>query len=183
MKESNTLINESLAVSLVESVSCIIADDRREKIEHLEAEMLTHPQLEIPVEYSFAGGMYARKILIPAGTLLTGRIHKFDHFEVMISGDITVSTDSGKVERLVGGHSFSCKAGKKRAGFAHTDTVWVSFHSAEPIDPDIMYDYITCGTFDEYEEFKKIYAESVSKFHDSEKILTEIACKEIGGGS
>ena len=41
----------------------------------------TMPQVEIPVKHHIHGGMYGREITIPKGTILTGQIYKFDHFE------------------------------------------------------------------------------------------------------
>jgi transposase len=71
----------------------------------------------------------------------------------MLSGDITVSTDSGEVKRLTGLNILEGKAGKKRAGYAHEDTHWITFHVAEERDPEEMYEFLTCGSFEEFEEF------------------------------
>lgn len=119
----------------------------------LESKMKEYPQLDIPIDHHFHAGMYARELTIKAGTLLTGRIHKFDHFDIMLSGDITVSTDDGQVKRLTGLNIMQGKAGKKRAGYAHTDTHWITFHSTDERHEDEMLDYLTCETFDELEDF------------------------------
>lgn len=119
----------------------------------LESKMKEYPQLDIPIDHHFHAGMYARELTIKAGTLLTGRIHKFDHFDIMLSGDITVSTDDGQVKRLTGLNIMQGKAGKKRAGYAHTDTHWITFHSTDERHEDEMLDYLTCETFEELENF------------------------------
>lgn len=119
----------------------------------LESKMKEYPQLDIPIDHHFHAGMYARELTIKAGTLLTGRIHKFDHFDIMLSGDITVSTDDGQVKRLTGLNIMQGKAGKKRAGYAHTDTHWITFHSTDERHEDEMLDYLTCETFDELDAF------------------------------
>ena len=145
---------ESESLSLVSSVSDSDVEERRASIELLEECMLKESQVEIPVTHRFNGGMYSRQIKIPAGTMLVGRVHKFDHFDVMLSGDITVSTDTGETKRLTGYNVFEGKAGKKRAGYAHEDTHWITFHSAEIRNEDEMYDYLTCKNHAEYEQFK-----------------------------
>lgn len=146
-------LDENRSLDIVKTVSDIDSIKRREKIESLELAMLEYDQVEIPVEHMFHGDMYARKIVIPKGTLLTGRIHKFDHFDVMISGDITVSTDSGETKRMTGFNLMKGHKGKKRAGYAHEDTHWVTFHSAEERNEEDMYEFLTCGSFEEFELF------------------------------
>lgn len=144
---------EIVPLAVIDDLSSGTTKQRRERIEELEEFMLSENQLNIPVLHRFLGDMYAREIIIPKGTLLTGRIHKFDHFDIMVSGDITVSTDEGGPKRMKGFHFLDGKAGKKRAGYAHEDTRWITFHSAEERSPEDMYDFLTCGSFAEFESF------------------------------
>lgn len=101
----------------------------RADIERLESLVLQLPQVDLRTEQALSGGVYARTIHIPAGTVLTGATHKKDHINVVI-GDITVSTDDG-MKRLTGYHVIPTKAGMKRAGFAHADTVWTTLCATE----------------------------------------------------
>ena len=103
------------------------------QIQALEALLAPMPQVEIPVEHLFADGMYARKITIPAGTVLTGKVHRTDHINVMLSGDIEVWTEQG-MKRLVGPQVFVAKAGTKRVGRTFADTVWITFHASKETD-------------------------------------------------
>lgn len=93
-------------------------------VERLEQLVLSVPQVDLRTEHSLSGGVYARTIYIPAGTVLTGATHKKDHINIVF-GDITVTTDNGPV-RLTGHNVLPTKAGSKRAGFAHADTVWTT---------------------------------------------------------
>lgn len=97
---------------------------QNDKVSQLEAIILTAPQTDLQTQHKLSGGMYARTIFIPAGTVLTGATHKKDHINVMI-GDITVSTDDG-MRRLTGFNVLETKAGMKRVGFAHADTHWTT---------------------------------------------------------
>jgi hypothetical protein len=129
----------------------------------LEKEMLNQEQVEIPVTHRFSGGVYNREIFIPKGTLLTSRVHKFDHFDVMLSGDISIATNGDDVERLKGQHVIASEVGKKRLGYAHEDTVWMTFHAAPELDDhEEMLDYITCETHAELELFYKALREITS---------------------
>ncbi|MDA3807372.1 MAG: SET domain-containing protein-lysine N-methyltransferase [Thiomicrorhabdus sp.] len=149
----NVQTEEESSLSLVGEVCSSDVSVMRDKLQALESILLQHDQVDIPVKHRFNGGMYAREINIPKGTLITGRIHKFDHFDIMLSGDITVSTDSCESKRLSGLNIMEGKAGKKRAGYAHKDTHWITFHSAEERDPEQMYEFLTCGSFEELEDF------------------------------
>lgn len=175
MKESNIEMSEEKSIALVKAVSVIATEERREKLNQLEQAMLLEDQVEIPVEHRFSGGIYAREITIPKGTLLTGRIHKFDHFDIMLSGDITVSTDNGEVKRLTGLNIMEGKAGKKRAGFAHEDTHWITFHCAEERNPEEMYEFLTCGSFQELEEFNVMLENAMRQIEHDEQVLAEHA--------
>ena len=93
-------------------------------VSQLESIVLTVPQVDLQTQHKLSGGMYARTIFIPAGTVLTGATHKRDHINVMV-GDITVSTDEG-MRRLTGFNVLETKAGMKRCGFAHADTQWTT---------------------------------------------------------
>ena len=136
-------------ISLVNAVSGVMSEKLvRSKIEALEAQWLKMPQIEIPVIHRYAKGIYAREITIPKGTALTGRIYKDDHFDIMVSGDITVSSDEG-IKRLKGFNIFNGAKGKKRAGIAHEDTRWITFCACEELPDDEYLDKTTVEKFSE----------------------------------
>ena len=93
-------------------------------VKKLEDEILKAPQVDLETQHCLSGGMYARTITIRAGTVLTGATHKTDHVNI-VSGDISVTTDEG-VKRFTGYHVLPTKAGSKRAGYAHIDTMWTT---------------------------------------------------------
>jgi len=163
------------SLEIVKSACSSDVEKRRNSLHLIEQEMVKHPQLDIPVKHLFSGGMYAREITIPKGTLLTGRIHKFDHFDIMLSGDITVSTDSEDVKRLTGLNIMTGNAGKKRAGYAHEDTHWITFHLAKEQAPEKMFNALTCATFEELDDFHIRLEAAIAEKHRTEQILTEIA--------
>lgn len=104
----------------------------REQIEHLEALILQKPQVDLPIRHYFAPGLYAREMFIPAGTVLTGAVHKTEHLAVFV-GDITVWTDEG-MQRLTGHCTFVSKPGTKRVGYAHADTWCTGFFPTDKTD-------------------------------------------------
>ncbi len=104
--------------------------DVRHKIERLEASMMAMPQVELEVRHYFADGMYAREMFIPAGTLLTGAVHMFEHINVCTQGDISVLTEDGP-KRIKAPATMIARPGTKRVGYAHEDTIWITFHATD----------------------------------------------------
>lgn len=104
----------------------------REQILDIERYILQCPQVETPIRHYFSPGIYAREMFIPAGTVLTGAVHKTEHISLFV-GDITVLTDGG-MQRLTGHHTFVSKPGAKRVGYAHADTWCTGFFSTNETD-------------------------------------------------
>lgn len=100
-----------------------------ESVRQLEAMLLQLPQINLPTEHIVHGGLSARTIFIPAGTVLTGALTNLDNICVVF-GDITVTTDDG-AQRLTGFNVLPASAGAKRAGHAHADTWWTTLHRTD----------------------------------------------------
>lgn len=107
----------------------------REQIDRLESALQELPQVHMPVAHGFGPGFYARTLGIPAGTVLTGKVHATEHIFMITQGDITLITDDG-VQRVQAPYQAICKPGMKRAGYAHTDTVCVNIHITTETDLD-----------------------------------------------
>jgi len=120
-----------------------------ENIEVMELAMLEHYQVDIPALSNNINGMYTRQIVIPKDTLLTGRVHLADYVDIMLSGDISVATPEG-VKRYTGYNIFHGKAGRKRAGYAHEDTHWITVHNTKISDGDIFKKTMTVQSMKEF---------------------------------
>jgi len=105
----------------------------RRMLERLETEIAAMPQLDIPVRHYFGPGIYAREITIPAGVVLTGKIHKYAHINIISKGEISVLTENG-VKRIRAPFTMVSPPGTKRAGFAHEETVWTTIHGTDETD-------------------------------------------------
>jgi hypothetical protein len=102
----------------------------------LEAALQALPQVEIVPEMFYGHKSVARVVRIPAGTTLTGHIHKYPQINIAV-GDISVTTDTG-VQRLTGFNIVESPAGTKRAGHAHADTIWVTIHGSTATDVETL---------------------------------------------
>lgn len=104
-----------------------------ERVNRLESELNKLPPRDCPVWNHFAPGLYARQMFIPAGTVLTGAVHKTEHL-CIISGDIDVTTDEGMKHIRSLQTIIVSKPGAKRAGFTREDTFWTTVHATEERD-------------------------------------------------
>ena len=89
------------------------------------------PQVDCPLVHRFAPGIYAREITIPAGTIVTGAIHKHSHLNNISKGKVTVFTytDSEPIT-MEAPFSFVSEPGIKRAVYVHPELecVWTTYH-------------------------------------------------------
>lgn len=101
--------------------------EMRGKILALEAALLAMPQLEIPIKHYFAPGLYLREMTMPKDAVITGKIHKTEHYCILAKGDVTLVTEGGR-ERIKAPHVVHSMPGAKRAIHSHEETVWINVH-------------------------------------------------------
>lgn len=105
----------------------IAAAVARDKVYRLEAELLKLPQVDCPVRNLFADGIYAREISLPAGTVITGAVHKTEHITVLSKGRVHLMRPEGRQE-YAAPCTFISPAGMKNAVHVIEDTVWTTLH-------------------------------------------------------
>lgn len=105
----------------------------RQKIFELEDEIRKLPPAQFPERHFSAGGVYAREITIPAGAVLTGKIHKYAQINVLSKGELTVTTEEGP-RRVRAPFTIVSPPGTKRAAIAHEECVWTTFHGTDETD-------------------------------------------------
>ena len=111
----------------------------RSAIETLQALISTEQQLELVTNHHFADGMYCRTLFRPKGALIVGKIHRQEHFYIVVFGDVTVTSD-GLRERVQGFKVFTSRPGTKRAVYAHEDSLCLTVHRTNETDIDKLDD-------------------------------------------
>lgn len=106
------------------------------KIRRLEAILLRAPQVDMQTTHALSGGVYARTVFIPAGTVVTGATHKKDHI-CIIDGDVETILD-GQPQRITGRVVINGTKGVKRAVYAHDDTLWTTVCATALTDMDAI---------------------------------------------
>lgn len=126
-----------------------------DQLESLEREMRKMPQVEMEVIHHFAPGIYTRQLFMPEGTILTGKIHRHEIMNVLVSGELKVTTNTG-VELLTGPFIFNSKAGTKKAAVTMTDVIWLNIHPTELTDLDEIEKEFIAPSFEALEQESKV---------------------------
>ena len=124
----------------------------REKVNIIEAEILKHPQIDAPITHHFAPGLYARELFIPAGSILTGRVHKYTNLNILSAGEMQVLTEDG-VKTVKASFTVVSPPGTKRVAYAITDCIWTTILATDETDPDVIEATFTAGSEQEYLDF------------------------------
>ena len=103
----------------------------REKVDRLQAEVSKMPQYEPETTHTFHAGMYCREVFRPAGVLVVGKVHKKEHFYLIVSGTVLITGGDGPAIEVTGPKLICSKPGTKRAVYAVTDALCMTFHVVE----------------------------------------------------
>lgn len=119
--------------------------------ERMAAEL---PQQLAPLSHIFTPGLYTRILKMPAGMMLTSRIHMIEHPFVIVEGVIRVWTLETGWVTFRAPHMGITKPGTRRVLEAIEDTTWLTFHATnetdvEKIEASIFYDHMKLGHMDD----------------------------------
>ena len=79
-------------------------------------------QVECSLKHHFAPGVYVREIFMPAGSVIIGKIHRTEHFNIIQQGAVSLFGD-GTCEYLRAPHTFVSKPGVQKVLYIHEDCV------------------------------------------------------------
>lgn len=107
-------------------------------IRDFEKSLIGLPQVDVPVEHDFGHNIYSRKVTMPAGSIITSKLHMRDHFAVVLRGLVDVWEPNGPKRRLKAGDHFKTRAGTKRILHVIEETEWITFHGTEQKTPEAV---------------------------------------------
>jgi hypothetical protein len=110
----------------------------RDSVLKLQDYLLSKEHLNVDdfTAHYFADGVYMRQLTIPKGNVCVGKTHRYEHLNILLSGTIDVATNEGVVQ-MTGPCIVKSPAGVKRAGYAVTDTTWLTVHANHDNEQDI----------------------------------------------
>jgi len=101
------------------------------------------PPIELEVFHHFAEGVYVRELRVPAGALVTSRIHKHSCVSIVSKGKAHVWTEE-EGDRVVSAPAcWHTVAGSRRIGYVLEDLIWLTAHACEETDPDKVLEVLT----------------------------------------
>lgn len=108
-----------------------------EMVSELLPDMLKCEQGEAPVIHRFAPGLYIREVTLKAGSFAVGHHQRFEHFNVILTGRVTMFNDNGTETELIAPTCFVSKPGRK-VGIIHEDTVWQNIYATTETDVSVL---------------------------------------------
>lgn len=88
-------------------------------------------------------GLYVRELVVPAGTIAVGKLHKYPLFNSVVGVGEVASSNEGRFG-FDGICQFQTPAGAKRALLASTDVVWTTYHAVpDGVLPEHVMAYLT----------------------------------------
>lgn len=121
-----TAVAQLHAIALTTSVAPTELPSRAQ-IAQLQAAMVPIKAALPEPEHIFHDGWYERRLLVPAGMLIVGKIHRHAHPVGVISGHALLISEFGRDEVRAGFFAMS-PAGVKRIVLAFEDTLFVTLH-------------------------------------------------------
>ena len=95
-------------------------------------------------------GVYARSMFVPAGMMITGKIHNFESIGVLAQGTMRIT--NGETSVVVSAPYITVdKPGIKRLGYAETDCTFISIHRTDAEEIADIEDELVSDTFEEFE--------------------------------
>lgn len=106
---------------------------------------------DCPLRHHYAKGLYAREMLIPAGTVVTGKIHKHEQINILSCGALSVLMDDGTVKQVRAPYVVVSPPGTRRCAFAHADSVWVTILPTDLKDAEEIERQFVVSTPEEFQ--------------------------------
>lgn len=109
----------------------------------------------LTVKHYHSGGIYAREMTIPAGVVVTGAIHKFDHMATITKGRGFLVDEFGGMREFIAPITIESKKGVKRALYALEETVFTTYHICDEKEEAKIWKKLVCKTYVEYNKLER----------------------------
>jgi quercetin dioxygenase-like cupin family protein len=131
--------------------------DRHAKIDALEAAIRAQPATTLAWEtvHHFAPGIYAREMRVPAGAVITSKVHKFENLSILSKGRMALYMEDGTVREVSAGFHIVAPPGTRRVAFVLEDAVWTCMHNTDERDLQQIEAHFIAQSVDEYLAFAR----------------------------
>jgi hypothetical protein len=111
-------------------------------------------EVETPLTHYHTEDLYGRRIIVPAGSVFTTRVHLYDHISVALRGVITIVDNDKDFKTVSAPDVFVTKAGTHRIVYVHEEVEFLTVHHCEEQDDDKVEDLLGYKTMKEYEALR-----------------------------
>ena len=127
-------------------------EDWHKKLEQIEAAIIANggeyqgigEEISfLPLTHRFTPGMYIREIFMPAGKVITSKVHRTEHPYIISRGVVSVFIPGIGPQTLTAPHFGITKSGTRRLLYIHEDTVWTTFHATDLTDIVELENYLS----------------------------------------
>lgn len=119
----------------------------RNFISEIEAHLAKQEQIDVPVTHHFSKSVYAREMTLAKGSLVIGKIHKYQNLNILSQGEASILSIDGAI-RVKAPYTFVASPGTKRMIFAHEDLVWTTIHGTDETDVDKIEEEFILTSYD-----------------------------------
>jgi hypothetical protein len=106
----------------------------KDNVKTLGEYLATLPQTDCALVHRFAPGVYLREIHMPADTVVIGKVHKTEHFNILLQGACLIVHDDGRREELRAPLTFVSGAGVQKVLYIIEDMIWQTVHVTPETD-------------------------------------------------
>ena len=107
----------------------------QDSISQLQEIMKDFPKADVVTRHHFSDGMYAREMVMPAGSIVVGATHKSKHLYSVVSGECEVSSVHER-EKITAPYLGETIPGTKRVIYSETGCTWIAFYPTHLTDID-----------------------------------------------
>jgi hypothetical protein len=110
----------------------MIIRENDDRLDELEVAMLENCEpVHCLTTHRFTDGMYIREIFMPAGSLITSKVHKTEHPYIVSYGKVAVSIDGDDWDEITAPYTGITKSGTRRILYILEDCIWTTFHRVD----------------------------------------------------
>jgi hypothetical protein len=109
-------------------ISKAVQEGMRARVRKLQAAVRQLPQWEPVTQHYFADQMYCRIVPRPAGALIVGKVHRKEHFYIVLTGTVIITNGEEEAREVTGPQVIVSPIGTKRAVYAKTAAVCGTVH-------------------------------------------------------
>lgn len=122
-------------------------------IELLEKCLKELPQFEQKLRhFTEVDGIYIREFYMPAGTLVTGKVHVNESYSILTKGRVSVANDSDEQFIMQAGDIRYSKPGSKKAVFSLEESLFITVHKCDLKEIDDIEQFLAVDTIEDYQK-------------------------------